>query len=290
MFLNPMQNSEYTKIYSTLGVFQDDGWETIRNAYKRQIKRWHPDRFQNLDHRKIAEEKSKEINHAYQKLSDYYQKFGVLPPDHITDHTQTDDTRPKAAQHQDSPSPEYAYAYSDTSSQPKNRRGYVSVVITGILLAIGYSLWEPEFFGGQDTHQVDVAEHPGLGAESASPGLDQGANETDAPEAISVNNATDQAAVHGSAWSTESTYKKKSPASPSSYKTAFDMESASAPTSSQPLLIKKGSSKKDVLAVQGPPQRQTDSAWDYGVSRIYFQGDYVSSWHENPMNPLSVAR
>ena len=285
-----MQNSEYTKIYSTLGVFQDDGWETVRAAYKRQIKRWHPDRFQNLDHRKIAEEKSKEINHAYQKLSDYYEKFGELPPDHIAEHTPADDARTQATQHPD-PSPEYSYAYSDVSAQPKNRRGYISVVITGILLAIGYSLWEPEFFGEPDVHRIDIAEHPALGAEDGNPVLNQDANETDSPGAIPKSNDTNQTAgVHGSAWSTESTYKRKSPASPSSYKTAYDMEPATATTSSLPLLIKKGSSKKDVLAVQGPPERQTDSVWDYGVSRIYFQGDYVSSWHEHPMNPLSVAR
>ena len=295
-----MQNSEYTKIYSILGVFQDDGWEAIRAAYKRQIKRWHPDRFQDLDHRKVAEEKSKEINHAYQKLSDYYQKFGVLPPDHTPAPAETPDMRvPAATEQPDSQNPAdsqthgYSYAHSDAVEQPKRRHSYIPLVLAGVLLAVGYSLWEPEFLGHPDPTEMDLTGTPGSRAADGNETVSN--NESLESEAMPVSDAPNQVAeTHAGAWTTEignqTAYKKNAPAPSSGYKTAFDVESPASATTSLPLVIKKGSSKKEVLAVQGPPQRQTDTAWDYGVSRIYFQGDYVSGWHENPMHPLSVAR
>lgn len=50
----------------------------------------------------------------------------------------------------------------------------------------------------------------------------------------------------------------------------------------------KGSSKKEVLAVQGAPERDAENVWDYGVSRVYFDNDRVKGWDESPLNPLRV--
>ena len=71
----------YAKCYAILGVFPDDDWTTVRNAYQRQIRRWHPDRYQNRSHQELAEEKTKALNYAYHELSDYHRRFGALPAD-----------------------------------------------------------------------------------------------------------------------------------------------------------------------------------------------------------------
>lgn len=49
-----------------------------------------------------------------------------------------------------------------------------------------------------------------------------------------------------------------------------------------------GSTKDEVLAVQGTPTEFTDSAFTYGYSRINFQNGRVISWEISPANPLNV--
>ena len=64
--------------YELLGVSQDASPEDIRKAFKREAAKHHPDRNQNHP---VAEQKFKEINEAYQVLSDderrvIYDQFG----------------------------------------------------------------------------------------------------------------------------------------------------------------------------------------------------------------------
>lgn len=54
--------------------------------------------------------------------------------------------------------------------------------------------------------------------------------------------------------------------------------------------ITRGSTKQEVLAIQGQPLRKTETSWDYGLSRINFHNGKVTDWYENPMNPLIVER
>ncbi len=67
--------------YEILGVSKNATDEEIRSAYKKLIKQWHPDR--NPDNRKEAEQKFKEIQEAYEVLSDpekkaMYDRFGYV--------------------------------------------------------------------------------------------------------------------------------------------------------------------------------------------------------------------
>lgn len=63
--------------YQTLGVARNDSGEEIRKAFRKKAMEFHPDRNKSAD----AEEKFKEINEAYQVLSDpnkraHYDRFG----------------------------------------------------------------------------------------------------------------------------------------------------------------------------------------------------------------------
>lgn len=290
-----MENSDYTKIYSTLGVFQDDGWEVVRAAYKKQIKRWHPDRFQDPSHRKIAEEKSKEINHAYQKLCDYYEKFGVLPPDHSVETSAMEATSPSTTVSADSQENDHTYAHSSAPGPSAPRRSYISIVLVGTLFAIGYSIWDPVFVGSSDSIETSMNAHSETKLEG---GISAAIKNPDADEDTQPDNGLVPAASHNlnnsadaNIWNprdNQTIHKTSSANVSENYKPAFEIDDTA--PAKEPALIKKGSSKKDVLTVQGPPQRQTDTAWDYGASRIYFQGGHVSGWYENPMNPLNLAR
>jgi hypothetical protein len=51
-----------------------------------------------------------------------------------------------------------------------------------------------------------------------------------------------------------------------------------------------GFTKAQVRAIQGEPVNETDKAWDYGVSRVYFENGRVVGWSESPINPLRARR
>ncbi|MBQ9442234.1 MAG: DnaJ domain-containing protein [Selenomonadaceae bacterium] len=54
--------------YEILGVTRDSSAQEIKKAYKKLARKWHPDL--NKDNLKVAEEKMREINVAYDTLSD----------------------------------------------------------------------------------------------------------------------------------------------------------------------------------------------------------------------------
>jgi hypothetical protein len=49
-----------------------------------------------------------------------------------------------------------------------------------------------------------------------------------------------------------------------------------------------GSTKDEVLTIQGTPSHFTERMWEYGQSRIYFDGDRVTRWHEWRGSPLKA--
>jgi len=289
-----MDNTDYTKIYSTLGVFQDDGWEMIRAAYKKQIKRWHPDRFQDPNHQKIAEEKSKEINYAYQKLSEYYEKFGELPPDHHSEVPATFGiSEPTESMPVDAQDPAaHSCAHHAASIPPARQRSIIPIILIGVLIALVYSIWEPTISGPSTPTEIDLAAHPGMRLHDGNAvKLDEDGRLQDPDSMPVANNLNTPDNANGWDDGSNRYQKTNNVTAPNGHKTAFELDANPTVATNNPAtLIKRGSTKNEVLTVQGPPQRQTDSAWDYGASRIYFEGGQVSGWHENPLNPLSVAR
>jgi len=68
--------------YEILGVPRDATKEDIKKAYRKLVKQWHPDAYKGSD-KKNAEEKFKEIQEAYEVLSDpqkrsMYDRFGYV--------------------------------------------------------------------------------------------------------------------------------------------------------------------------------------------------------------------
>lgn len=70
--------------YSVLGVSREATEEELKTAYRKLVKKYHPDRFTDPDQKKRAEEKMKEINEAYDRALDEksgragssYQSYG----------------------------------------------------------------------------------------------------------------------------------------------------------------------------------------------------------------------
>lgn len=68
--------------YGILGVDKSADATEVKKAYRQLVKQWHPDR--HLENKEIAEEKFKEIQEAYEVLSDpekrkLYDRFGFVP-------------------------------------------------------------------------------------------------------------------------------------------------------------------------------------------------------------------
>jgi outer membrane protein assembly factor BamE (lipoprotein component of BamABCDE complex) len=55
-----------------------------------------------------------------------------------------------------------------------------------------------------------------------------------------------------------------------------------------PAYITVGSTKDDVLAIQGMPSRFSEQVWEFGQSRLYFNGDHVARWDVWLRFPLKV--
>ncbi len=50
-----------------------------------------------------------------------------------------------------------------------------------------------------------------------------------------------------------------------------------------------GSTKDEVIGVQGTPSRFSDTHWTYGLSSIEFQNGQVTTWNMSPLNPIRAA-
>jgi hypothetical protein len=60
------------------------------------------------------------------------------------------------------------------------------------------------------------------------------------------------------------------------------------PSEAAPAYFTVGSTKDDVLVVQGTPTRFSDRVWEYGHSRVYFEADRVTRWEEWRGSPLKA--
>ena len=70
----PVQYKDY---YATLGVAKTASHDDIRKAFRKLARQYHPDVAKD---KKNAESKFKEINEAYEVLSDVQRRRGILRP------------------------------------------------------------------------------------------------------------------------------------------------------------------------------------------------------------------
>ena len=70
---------ELEKAYEVLNITSENTEEEMKSSYKKLIKKYHPDSYQNTPLVVLAEEKLKEINEAYEVLIKHFKDSGEPP-------------------------------------------------------------------------------------------------------------------------------------------------------------------------------------------------------------------
>ncbi len=253
---------------ATFGLTRGATQTEIKDAYRVMAKVWHPDRFQNDEQlRGRAEEKLKEINSAYQVLA-------TTPPENPQGGSAA-----QAAPEQESqgasaatsgrtprqpPRPSH-FSSPFRAKRPANRRRLA--VTLAVLLTVGISIYS--WFHRIASPATDDS-HPQTGSGTA------GAVGQKSEENQGTNNSAkpaDKKVAH-----------TRANAAPS------DRASLVVYPDEDPLVpyFTVGSTKDDVLRIQGTPKGTAGNIFRYGLSEVYFKNGRVESWRADPSSPLKA--
>jgi curved DNA-binding protein CbpA len=243
---------------------------------------WHPDRFQGDETLRLkAEEKLKEINSAYQLLTTPHDK-GAYRPSSRPAPTPEDFHRATASA---PASEENSYRRPTTNpvSPPfrmrrRASRKWLAIPVT-ILLVCG--IWivlryiNPTSWDLWKTAATDSTAVP----------------QTGSPTEASGNAAHSGASGQGINKSTiGSAAVAEKPGAHARSRAASPGASLVEYPSDDPLVpyFTVGSTKDDVVRVQGTPDKVTGNVFSYGLSEVYFRSGRVDSWHTDPSTPLKA--
>ena len=299
---------DYAKNYRILGIQPGVSWKQLRQAYKKLVNTWHPDRFQQVSHqKKLAEEKTKEITQSYKELVEYYKEFGALPL--VTQTAKIISTEEKTSSQKtyyarpgsENPNEEPAVAVDTIVRAQQNHPKPLTRVIAAVALAgVAYFVWH--FMPGETNANRPTSEKPADQATDKQQNEAPNHRTTDDDKYFTFGMSPGEVyAIQGIPTRTEQDvwYYGSSKIYFAEGKVQRWEESPDNPlrVTIKPVteemgtkFFRKGSSKKEVLAVQGAPGRDTGGVWDYGASRVYFDNDRVKGWDESPLDPLKLQR
>ncbi len=301
-------NEQYANHYHVLGIRPGASWKELRKAYKSLVNIWHPDRFQqNIEQRKLAEEKTKEITQSYKELAEYYKKFGELPGSPRMEETSTaEDLAPQSAPEiRPAPDAQETQVSAADGASPRTHkkrwskleaRTLTATALAGFVYFAWQILpWDRSDIPPQANKQTE---------QTADTPIDENSNLREpVPEKYFTYGSSlgEVYAIQGVPTKTEHDiwyYGKSkvyfvkgkvlrwedSPGNPLRVMNATENNKLNT------MFFSEGSSREQVLAVQGAPDRDAENVWDYGASRVYFENNRVKGWDESPFNPLRVRR
>ncbi len=295
---------KYINNYNTLGIQPGANWKELRDAYKNLVKTWHPDRFQqDVNQKKIAEERTKEINKSYKELAEYYKKHGVLPIANATPrpgHQAVAPDKPEPSRKSATP-PKNTASHAHAEPPVKERSPRISrvAIVLGTLGTV-YIVWS--LTATQPSSQAPQREETRLQMLDTmdlrnSPAENPIASKerffthgTSLGEVIAIQGVPTRTEkdvwYYGNSkiYFSEGSVIRWEESPDSLLKAEIRMESPPPRAN----FFATGSTKAEVMAVQGAPERDAGNVWDYGMSRVYFEKDRVTKWYESPLNPLKT--
>ena len=256
----------------------------IKGAYRTLAKVWHPDRFpgdENL--RRKAEEKLKEINSAYQLLISTPAPDTYSEPVRPAPQAEAYQRPASAASGKTSYRRPHTNQYSASSSPKRSTiRKPLIAVAAAILVAVGvwisvrhgrmstFGSWAAEMMAG---HGADSSSTPNANVALPSAAAGQN-NSKKQPSSPATNNSTARADKAG--------LRTKDAVASKASLVVYPDEDPRAPH------FTVGSSKSDVIRIQGTPTKVASDVFVYGLSEVFFKNGRVESWHTDPGTPLKA--
>lgn len=289
--------------------------EQVKQAYRDLVNVWHPDRFAHDSRlQQKAEEKLKEINEAYERLraigpasSVRNSQSGPCSQQQRAYQKQSDGG---AWQSQAPPNPSPTYETSRESRKPKPVRAWLIWLLAFLLLQLVIQLSRPPNSNTPTLSEAPLA--PLISKPSAedvssvasqseerklqSPRAESSetpitrtsvpegffAIDSTKDEVLSVQGTPDRFTDNSFHYGASDVYFREGRVAywNNGYpKLKVMMLPSTATTIKSYFTI--GSTKDDVLAIQGTPDRFTDESFRYGASHVYFKNGRVSSWDSN---------
>jgi curved DNA-binding protein CbpA len=255
-----------SKAYAVLGLEPDADWGRVRQTYRRLAYQWHPDRYSasNPEFARLAEEKLKDINAAYEFLSRTHLREGEAK-------------KPGRPVRQFKPGTVWDGCTSggSPSSTPVSI-WHVPITVVSTLVPLLIFLY---LSGDQGSLPEPLAASSQRSA----------ATSRHVPAALGYRD--DRSGTHTARDSVPG-FGQTQPYSGANTGGGAAMDEAwigfAAGTKPAAKQFMRGSTKDEVRRVQGAPIFASDSKWTYGASHVYFSGDRVQSWYSSPSNPLRV--
>lgn len=262
--------------------------EDIRSAYLTLAKVWHPDRFENdVALRRKAGEKLKEINAAFQFLSSSgYGRAGTAAPKPRPKPEQKAPTPPKPANTQNEetvrdtaprtpPQPSPTAPQQGSAPRPPRSREFknlLRIAVTVAIVGFGKYLWQ--------TAKTPSASKPPTAATPAVTPL--------FPPTHSTEHPTQTTAERNESDNTRPNRQVREPSQPHPDKSQPEQQPKSDTEAVKDELpyFTVGSTKHDVIRLDGTPTAFNDRVFEYGLSRVYFRNGVVTTWDISPLNPL----
>ncbi len=304
---------DYLTCYQTLEIPAGCTWAQLRAAYRRRVRKWHPDRFQLEPAKKaLAEEKIKEINKAYELLSSYHDKHGHLPtsvtvnepllPHSSPDRSLRPERRPPESYRTDVFAADWpSHETANVATKPYR---IIRLVLIGFAIWLAYTFWwapTPDTgsvsFVPPRSFALSPADSSGSGSVTEATKIQDGPHgfftvgstpdEVQAVEGIPTR-ITDGVWYYGKSriYFDDGTVARwvDDPSTP------LRVDSDSLESATPLTTFSVGSTKAQVRSIQGKPLLETDLEWSYGVSKVYFKGNRVSGWYSSPFEPLKISQ
>jgi hypothetical protein len=295
---------KYFNSYRVLGIDHHATWSEVTVSYRRLIHRWHPDRHQqDASARAIAETRTQEIIAAYRILATYYKRHGNLPlnvpPDTIATAAGASNAMPADATIFAEPPLRPAAQGPDIANtqEPQPSHFKQPVAWSAVIAIAGYVLWalvlhEPNDPRANRSTPTLPDDHESAQTErrrSDDKYFTVGSTLAEVYDAQGTPSRVENDVWHYGAskiyFSKGSVVRWESaPGNPLNARWFVE------PQHMVPGFFTYGSTKDHVRSVQGNPLRESDSVWDYGLSKIYFRRDRVTGWEESPLDPLRARK
>jgi DnaJ domain len=265
----------------------------IKDAYRVLAKVWHPDRFQgDEDLRRKAEEKLKEINSAYQLLSTTTAHEPYSEPARPASRPE-EYQRPAAPPSESAPYQRPGTRPVDASYRAKRPARKKLLAIAAAILVAG-GIWMAV------RHVRPLASEFGTAAVTGGAATAETAShaKNGSPAQRIEKSAVVAGAVGQGSKKQTPNQATKDPGAPTG-ETGTHTRASTRQSDGASLVVYPdedpqvpyftvGSTKEDVIRIQGPPTKVAGSTFVYGLSEVYFRNGRVESWRMVPGSPLKA--